>query len=174
MTSTKGFCKFIYLSSNNIYVRRRRGCRGNWDTHESKTGNAGMSCCVKDAKSMKFNEALKSPVASILRTDTSNSITEMREMMMFWDGAREGWEMGQERKTNWRLNCCWFFIDEQFQFTIEHFYWIFMGDFKIHNLSSLERYFEIVWGWVEGFIQFMSLRRICSRFKWVVLLWFNF
>lgn len=50
------------------------------------------ACCVKDAKSIKFNGALKSPVASIHTTsiapdNTSNSVTKKR-----WDVLRDGSE----------------------------------------------------------------------------------
>lgn len=55
-----------------------------------KTGNmSGVSCFVKDAKSIKFNEASKSPVAYIHSThiyamvpdNTSNTVT--KKMMIF-------------------------------------------------------------------------------------------
>jgi hypothetical protein len=51
--------------------------------YERKMSGKGAACCVKDAESIKFDGALKSPVASIHSTfiapdNTSNSVTKKR------------------------------------------------------------------------------------------------
>lgn len=121
MHMTKGFVNlFIYLRNNMWRMLSVYEGDGNWEinTRElKKAGNMSEWCefCKKDEKSIKFDEALKSPVASIHSTYIRH-VTDTSHINFYYKKSKEmlfearKMRNGSGTKTNWRLNCCWFFI----------------------------------------------------------------